>query len=151
MKIDATEYVEEERAKIAPGECTFLVKGLAEGVSKSSGNPMITLELELEDKNHIIQGKVFDYLPVSKNMIWKIKTFMLSVGLDFKKEVLQLNEINCCGKSGQCTVEFNEDGYVRIKKYLPRESVDSPAQNDVQPKVEVKKEITNDFDDDIPF
>lgn len=77
---DRLQKIQEESYKLLqPGIYSFKVIEASEGVSKTSGNPMLTLSLGIWDE----AGEAYtvkDYLVVTDKMIYKFKHFWASVG-----------------------------------------------------------------------
>jgi hypothetical protein len=136
----------EARGLMNPGVYQFEVSNATRKTSQS-GNPMLELTLKIYDS----QGKThahFDWLVATKNMTWKTKRFLESIGLGDKYNSGQLSTHECIGKSGLCKTDIEKDkkGEERsvIKDYLVIE-----APKEINATVAKEKEPF--FDDDIKF
>jgi hypothetical protein len=157
----AFEPMSEEQIKalnfMEEGEYSFEVTKATQKTSKS-GNPMIELQLKIWERTNGGVRIIFDYLVSTKNMLYKIKHFCDSVGLD--KEYLSgsFEAEDCIGKMGMA--------YIILQKGQPKEGGGNyPDKNAVQdyivnksvnhaPVSKTKESFTHEndlFDHDIPF
>lgn len=116
---------EELKAPMYPaGIYSFRVKSANIGFSKSSGNPMITVFLEIKE-----EGKqpitIKDYLV--ETMMWKLSTFCKSIGKDglYKNGSIEESQIiNSEGFADFIYEKSDKDGkeYLKVKNYIKKES-----------------------------
>lgn len=80
--------VEERSFEVPPiGEYNFMVADVEKTFSQSSGNPMLKVRLELQGAD----GSVFDNLVLTDNCMFKVVTFLESIGLKQKGEELKMS------------------------------------------------------------
>lgn len=80
--------VEERSFEVPPiGEYNFMVADVEKTFSQSSGNPMLKVRLELQGAD----GSVFDNLVLTENCMFKVVTFLESIGLKQKGEELKMS------------------------------------------------------------
>lgn len=94
-----TEKEFNERMLLPAGEYAFEVLNATEGVSKSSGADMITLELLV----HATDGgsrKVKSYLVGSEKGRFQVRAFCVSAGILAKYDAGTFGAEDCLGKSG---------------------------------------------------
>jgi len=132
----------------------FEVIKAEQSISKS-GNPMIKLMLKVWDTNgreHII----YDYLVSTSNMMYKIKHFCESVGLEDKYKLGTFDENDCVGKCGKVDIiiqkgQSSPNGGNYPDKNTARDYISKIEMN--EPKIKSSKE--NNFVDsnldDLPF
>jgi len=148
---------------LIPGECDFTVKSATDETSKTSGNEMIKLMLEVFDREgtSII---IYDYLVAVDAMAFKIRHFAYAVGLGSRYESGDFDSFDCDGKSGKCKVRTQpeKDGYPPksvIADYIPLEEGSvAPKPKSAPPKTANPKaadpisgEAPTFTDQDIPF
>lgn len=88
------------------GEYDFDVIGAEEGVSKTSGKPMITLTLRVYGHDGSTTT-VYDYLLAS--LEYKVKHFCDTTGLAFEYQAGTLSADMCSNKSGKCKLKIDKD------------------------------------------
>jgi hypothetical protein len=132
----------------AEGECYFEVLSVDdEAISKSSGVPMLVLELQVWDSNNK-QGKTKEFITESQD--WKLQDFCDSVGKSHLYEVgNNFNARELVGGSGKFYLKYKkkDDGSEdkQIRYLLPLAGNDKPQSapiGDLTPPP---------FDDDIPY
>lgn len=124
-----------------PGEYDFAVVDATEERSKS-GNEMVKLKLQLEDK----EGRnftIFDYLVSTENMAYKLRHFARSVGLMEKYEAGDMAAEYMTGRVGKCKV-----GVKAATSEYPAKNVISDYLGTADPEAPAPKEL---LDDEIPF
>ncbi len=116
-------------------------------VSKS-GNQMIKITLKVLDATGR-ERLITDYLVALESMVFKIKHFCESLGLDYNKGSFQPNA--CLGMKGKLQLVIqkgkkkdNSEEYYSdknsVKDYVPKENADSKP-----------KDAKDEFNDDIPW
>jgi hypothetical protein len=83
------------------GIYNFLVKEAKFRFSQN-GNPMIELKIGIIADG--VDFNVFDFLIGTKNMVWKVKHFCETVGLQAEYLAGSFNEKMAVGKRGQCKI-----------------------------------------------
>ena len=91
---------------IDPGVYDFEVIKAEQRTSKS-GNPMIELVLKVRDMNDR-ERQITDYLVNMKSMMFKIKHFADSVGLQDKYAQGTFSERDCVGRSGKVEITIQK-------------------------------------------
>lgn len=111
------------------GEYDFRIITAVEGVSKSSGKPMITLELEVFDTDG--KGrKVRDYL--MESMGFKLRHFAFATGLGSNYEAGKMDAADMVERTGrlELKIEPEKNGYAArngVKDYVVPEAKEDPA------------------------
>lgn len=111
-----------QRIPLIPGESQFEVVAAKETISKSSGNPMIKLELKVWDPKGK-QGIVFDYL--TSTMQWKLKHFLEAIGLGNRYETGDVDTDELLGRSGKLETHIQKDksgqygDQIKVRDYIP--------------------------------
>lgn len=117
---------EQKEFSVPPiGEYNFIVVSVEKTYSKSSGNPMLKVRLDLQGA----EGSVFDNIVLSEKVMFKIVTFFESIGLkkkgeEMKKTVGELADM-ATGKEGRCKIiheQYNGKTQARVKEYIYIES-----------------------------
>ncbi len=120
-----------------PGVYDAVVKHASEGTSKS-GNDMIKLILTVYGPKG--ETDVFDYLVFSEAVLYKVKHFCESAGIDFGRGVL--DESDCLDKNVKVKLVIDEnEGYApknAVKDYVKR-SVTAPFTGAAPKAPEVAK------------
>lgn len=143
---------------LEPGIYNFQVLDAINKPSQSSGNPMITLKLNVWDDNGK-EYKITDYLVSQKNCAWKIKHFCESVGLIKEYEDHKFDENLCLDKCGKASIVY------QIGKEIPYDKLNGkpigtryPDKNAVEDYVvtdkgaNMAKSANDSFRDcDVPF
>lgn len=91
---------------IDPGVYDFEVVKAEQKTSKS-GNPMIEMVLKILDANGR-ERQITDYLVSMKSMMFKIKHFSDSVGLQDKYAQGTFSERDCVGRSGKVEIAIQK-------------------------------------------
>lgn len=143
MKFDplSDEELKKQRGVLTPGPANFEILEAADTVSKSSGNPMIKLQLRVWDKDGR-EGIIFDYL--TSNAQWKIKNLLESIGCIDLYGSGEIDPGALVGSGGNAIIFIEKDrtgqygDSVKIRDYV------------IKPQ---NKETTTALasDDDIPF
>lgn len=136
------------------GVYVFYIKS-AEEKTASTGNPMISLVLCINDQDGF-ERQIFDNLVSTPKAIYKIKQFCDAVGLDEKYNAGSFCSDDCVNKNGKAKINIQKgepkgDGsYYKDKNVV--KSYIKTAQNDsiVQVKKAANAE-TFSINDDIPF
>lgn len=134
---------EQECLNLLPdGEYSFLVKDAESTTSKRTGLPMMKLILDVYDHKGRAHS-VTDYL--IESLMYKVKHFCDSVGLEKEYSSGQFTPNDCINKSGMVKIIVDEPS---DPKYLPKNAV----------KDYIKPQLNNDslkaneiVDDKIPF
>lgn len=131
----------EEQPRVKEGRYQFKVANACEKVSKTSGNPMIEIELSVT-VGHMRTIKVFDYLLGIDSCLFKVKQFCESVGIDFNDGNIEVDDV--LGVNGEALFKYelssNGREYLKVIRYISR---DTPPADD-EPKSQIRGE-------DIPF
>ncbi len=121
-----------ERYVAAEGVTNFKVTNATDTISKK-GNAMIKLELTLMG-NSAGDGVIYDYLLMMPNTAWKIKQFLLSVGLGHLNRPEGFRTDVLIGKMGSCEIAHEESEQYglqsRVGKYLPKEVSKDDKESD---------------------
>lgn len=126
----------------------FIVKGIEEQLSKT-GNPMLKVRFEIHEEDGS-RRSIFDYLVATDLMMFKLKHFCESVGLNEQYEKGNLNLNDCLDRSGNCFIGTQKgtskpDGSGMypdknvIKDFMNKKSVPPKAKGELP------------FNDDIKF
>ena len=147
MKYNPDDLVEME--PVEEGNREFVVVNATEAVSKSGGNPMMELELQVEagrDK----PLTVFDRLVNTPKSLWVLKNFCEAVSprIDFQAgELLPANVIGVTGKAHLVLGEENAKGkrFMQVDHYIipSRSQVDTGSSVDSQ-TVEPDQRVSSD-------
>ncbi len=144
------EQLEKARGRIIAGEGNFEITDVNEGHSKN-GNPQIIIDFKVYDCQGT-QGLSRDYLPLTESCAWKMRAFLLSIGLPYEKNG-KLNLDLLENKTGRCKLKLekylkdgNEKESIKIESYLiPSTHKPVAASNSsALPDADVP-------DDDLPF
>ena len=107
------------------GEYNFIVASLEKTFSKSSGNPMMKVRLDLQGAD----GCVFDNLVLSESAMFKVVTFFESIGLKKKGEALtkSIGDLadEAKGLEGRCKIihePYNGKMQAKVKEYIVLEN-----------------------------
>lgn len=112
----------------------FRVHDASDEISKSSGNDMIKLTLEIRDKENV-RHLVFDHLVEA--MAYKLKHFCDATGLIDKYNLGQINAVDCLGKGGRVSIKQSlnqprpEGGYFPDKNVVSDYVKLKPSTNQV--------------------
>lgn len=118
-KVPAT--VEEREFSVPPiGEYNFIVVS-ADKTFSSTGNPMIKIRLDLQGAD----GSVFDNLTLTDKAIFKVVTFLESIGIKKQGEELEMSIGDAVDKTvgleGFCKIKhetYNGKLQAKVDKYL---------------------------------
>ena len=153
------EEMAELRKPLAEGVATFTVKNATEGVS-NSGNEKITLELSVIDCTGR-EGTLYDWLPIKKEMLFKLKHFMASIGRGHEWDNGELNVFSLRNATGSCTLKLKESKdprygkQIRVTDYIEADdatAVDTKATVTATPRVGPAPAPSDEgMNDDIPF
>lgn len=127
------------------GEYNFIVISAEKTYSQNSGNPMLKVRLDLQGAD----GSVFDNLPLTDNMMWKIVSFFESIGLKKKGEELKIGigeaadkAVGCEGRLKVKHETYNGKLNAKVDKYL----ISDAKKAKTAPAAPVEDDI-----DDVPF
>lgn len=110
------------RVRVPEGDYLAKILGGKRGTSKSSGNPMVTLQF-VGTKGKL-KGKEFrDYFPLSNNMLWKIRQVLEATGQSVPKSKLKIDLDALKGKTVGVTMEDDEDDNGKVRS-RPADYVD---------------------------
>jgi hypothetical protein len=134
---------------LTPGEYDFEIVTAEDTISKSSGNEMIKLKVNVFDANG---GKrtIFDYLMPS--VAFKLRHAAEACGLEDEYESGNLEAFDFEGKTGRCKVNIQKDKSGQypdkngIADYIPLVTTGT-----VEKKTQRAKTKAEDLDDSIPF
>jgi hypothetical protein len=137
-----------ESSKIlAEGEASFTVKSAQESISKSSGANQLKICLLVKDRLGDTTT-VWEYLPGTRNMAWKIRQFLKSIGCGrFYNDKGMVEPIFLVNKTGNCIIKTRKSDNPEYKdktiidKYIEKEAFENESQ----------AQSSNDEDDDLPF
>jgi hypothetical protein len=157
----AFEPMSEEQIKslnfMEEGEYSFEVTKATQKTSKS-GNPMIELQLKVWEKQNGGVKIIFDYLVSTKNMLYKIKHFCDSVGLEKEYLAGSFEAEDCIGRMGFAYIilqkgQPKEGGGYYTDKNAVQDYVANKSKGHTEPLLDAKErsEHADLFDDDIPF
>jgi hypothetical protein len=130
------------------GNYAFIVKEAATQTS-SKGNPMLKVILEVlaspQDK-HLVT----DFLTVSEKMIFKLKHFCETLGLDQQYSEGNLRPEDCIGKMGKCKIGRQKGEQKRdLSGYFPDRNCVKDYIKSVDQGSSAK--VDSNFNDDITF
>jgi hypothetical protein len=134
---NASEYVApEKKKKLEEGTYTFLVEhaGWKTPRTKPDGSVGADyLGLELKLTNASREAKVYDNMFFTPASLWKIKSFMEAVGLDFSSEPdKDYMPILFAGKTGTAHFKAGENGFLVVAYYVnPAEVTDAPNSDSI--------------------
>lgn len=115
INIDFSEVKSIEPLK--EGDYTATIAKAEETTAKSSGNPMIKIEYDVDET----KNKLFDNFVLTQNALWKLKELLGALGYETDDVVdLDINEL--VGQQVLLRViqeEYNGDTVNRVKKILP--------------------------------
>lgn len=157
------EEMEAQRRKLTEGMATFTVNNASEAVS-STGNNMIKLELSVIDSAGQA-GTVYDYLVLTKQMVFRLKHFLKAIGRGDEYDNGELNVFSLSGASGACTLKLKPskdpqyEAQIRVAKYI---EADGTASLNAAPHATTQQASAHSvgpapapsdagMDDDIPF
>lgn len=131
---------------LAEGEASFVVKSAEECKSKASGLNQLKLSLLVTDRTGE-KSLLWEYLPGTENMAWKIRKFLRAIGCgNFYNSKGILEPIFLINKSGNCILKTQPSENPEygpktiIDKYLEKEGFEHESKN---------QQV--DEDDDVPF
>jgi hypothetical protein len=146
MKFDPNKASEPVPPK--PGTYHFIVTDAMEGISKK-GDDYIKVELKVAVADRETRMKINDWLISSPALLYKIKQFAISVGLEDQFNSGTMNASDCVGKEGFAHFDFgkpNDSGrrFLEVKNYvLPTDEQRAAAYAEPNEKEPA--------DDEIPF
>lgn len=97
---------EQERVLFEPGDYDFKVKEFKRSMTKSTGNNMAELDIEVTDGNK--KAVIKDWIVLTNKTVWKIASFFRSIGLKKHGEKIQMKWKESVGKTGRCTLAQEE-------------------------------------------
>ena len=100
---DLTQVKENDFKVLKAGTYTFKIVKAEETVAKSSGNPMIKLELMQEEEG----VKLFDNVPIMDKMLWKVKHLVEGTQTTLLNGELDVNDL--LGKYVDVKVKVEKD------------------------------------------
>ena len=104
MQVGDLSQVKENSFKVLKeGTYTFKIVKAEETVAKSSGNPMIKLELMQEEEG----VKLFDNVPIMDKMLWKVKHLVEGTQTTLLNGELDVNDL--LGKYVDVKVKVEKD------------------------------------------
>lgn len=104
MQVGDLSQVKENSFKVLKaGTYTFKIVKAEETVAKSSGNPMIKLELMYEEEGI----KLFDNVPIMEKMMWKVKHLVEGTQTTLLNGELDVNDL--LGKFVDVKVKVEKD------------------------------------------
>lgn len=117
--------VEQKEFSIPPiGEYNFMVMS-AEKTYSQNGNPMIKVRLDLQGAD----GSVFDNLVLTDKAMFKVVTFLESIGLKEKGKELSLSigeaADKAVGLEGRCKIKhetYNGEARAKVDHYIITEA-----------------------------
>jgi hypothetical protein len=142
----------QNRALLSDGIYPFIVKAIESQVSKSN-NSMLKLKIGVIDAKGE-ERNIIDYLLGTDQMIYKLKHFCESIGMEDKYAKGNFEPQDCINRSGKVKIGVQKgapkpdgDGF-----YPDKNSVKDYVKGDVEPKKAEKAEkAKDDFNDDIKF
>lgn len=114
--------VEQKDFSVPPiGEYNFIVAEVEKTYAQSSGNPMLKVRLDLQGAD----GCVFDNLVLTERAMFKVVTFLESIGLKEKGKDLSISigeaADKAVGLEGRCKIKhetYNGETRAKVDKYL---------------------------------
>lgn len=150
--------VESKSFSVPPiGEYDFMVVEVEKTFAQSSGNPMLKVRLDLQGAD----GSVWDNLVLTEKAMFKVVTFLESIGLKEKGKdmTLSIGEAadKAVGLEGRLKIKhetYNGEARAKVDHYIVTES----KKADKAPKKTLKKktaaeseELPFPIDEDVPF
>lgn len=137
----------QNRGLLKDGVYPFIVKDIKATFSQKSGNEMLEVRLGIMDEQGH-ERNLRDYLMATETMIFKLKHFCETLGLEEDYAKGNINPFVCVGRSGKVIVatqkgQAKDDG---TGYYPDKNSVRDYVKQEVLQKVEKAP-----FDDDIKF
>ena len=138
------------------GTYSFVILEVAEKKTKSTGDPMLELNLEFSHPRTNARRRVRDWLVFNTKNTWKVTDLLNALGYNIKDgDSVDLRPRDLEGKKGSALlhVEVSDyDGKERNKifRYIPSVSLSASfpnAKNSPRPTTPQ----TDEFEDDIPF
>ncbi len=139
----------QNRDLLADGIYPFTVKSIEQQESKS-GNPMLKVRIGVMPKEGE-ERNIFDYLVSTEQMMFKIKHFCETIGLEDKYTKGNFAPIDCLNRSGKVKIGVQKGGP------KPDGSGFFPDKNSVKDYVKLGEEVAKEakveeeFNDDIKF
>ena len=141
--------VEQKEFKVPPvGEYDFMVLEVEKTYAQKSGNPMLKVRLDLAGAD----GSVFDNLVLTDKAMFKVVTFLESIGLKKpgKELTISIGEAadKAKGLEGRLKIKhetYNGETRARVDHYIVSSAKKAKKAPDVPAKVEEFSE------DDLPF
>lgn len=136
------------------GQYFFKVKSVEDGVSKSSGAPMVSVELMLFNGDLEYVGKVYDHMPLIKAAVWKICAFYRTIGLKKHGQPIQMNWPWTVNRYGYCEVihdSYNGQKRVKVSGYIDREAMSDIKLVAALEKAEKQPAQQQEEKEEIPF
>ena len=133
--------VEQKEFSLPPiGEYNFMVMS-AEKTYSQSGNPMIKVRLDLQGAD----GSVFDNLVLTDNAMFKVVTFLESIGLKEKGEELTMSIGDAVDKA------VGKEGRLKIKHETYNGKLGAKVDKYLIPTAKKAATAPAIADDDVPF
>lgn len=121
LTFDFTNYKDTSSAHVAPGTYHAEVTDFEETTSKSSGNPMFIVYLEITEGPQAGQ-QIIDRLPQTAKAMFRSAAFLQALGVKIAKKKIALNPKSLIGRPVDIVVEDGEpyNGRVRseVREYL---------------------------------
>ena len=121
LTFDFTNYKDTSSAHVAPGTYHAEVTDFEETTSKSSGNPMFIVYLEITGGPHAGQ-QIIDRLPQTEKAMFRSAAFLQALGVKISKKKIALNPRSLIGRPVDIVVEDGDpyNGRVRseVREYL---------------------------------
>lgn len=140
-----SDYQREETTRIEPGNHRVVITGAEEATSKSSGNPMIVVEVQpsgsnIKIKNYLVKNQYFN-----RNMTQFFDSFDIDDG-DFAL-------LGWIGAMGAAKLEEDENGYLKVRWFIDKKKAASlPEWQGEKPERNTLTDFQEvDEDGDMPF
>lgn len=139
----------QNRGLLADGVYPFCVKSIEQRHSKS-GNPMLQVRIGVL-ANADDERNIFDYLLATEQMMFKLKHFCESIGLEEKYAKGNFSPADCINRSGRVRIGVQKGGAKEDGSgfYPDKNSVKDYVKLDE--KVAEIAKVDPDFNDDIKF
>lgn len=134
------DYREEEATCIEPGNHRVVITDAEETISKTSGNPMLVITVqpsgsEIHIKHYIVKNQYFN-----RNTTELFDSFGISRGNG--------NLLEWVGAMGAARLVEDENGYLKIKRFLPPEKQDAlPPWQGKRPE---RQQVNSGFSEPLP-
>lgn len=153
--LDLTNYRETSSARVEPGDYTVEVEAAELTKAKSSGNPMVVLNLRIVGTE--FDGlTLIDRLTLTEKAMFRVVAFMQAIGLPTPRKKFKLSTARFVGKRLTVTVEDDDPyqgtiksvvrGYARPAKDEPDGGTTPGADEDDLFGAEEAEDLDADFD-----